>query len=239
MLITFSGLDGAGKSTLIDWLRAKLEARGHPVVVFHMNDHIGLYAYLRKARNAVLHAPAPAHSAEPTGAAAGGGGLGGRLKPVLHRLRYAVVWNKPLRRWIYLLDLVVFQCYRLVVEHLRGRVLIMDRYFYDTLVDVSDGRRWFWVRLLERMTPTPAVPVFLDIGPEESYRRKGEYSVEYLRRRYLAYRQVFAWIPVAVHVVNDDLDATRVALWRSVAERVPYCRSSAVGLEAFPDDRHP
>jgi thymidylate kinase len=239
VLITFSGLDGAGKSTLIDWLRARLEARGYPVVVFHMNDHIGLYAYLRKARNAVLHAPAPTQSAEPTGAAAGTGGPGGRLKPVLRRVRYAVVWNKPLRRWIYLLDLVVFQCYRLVVEHLRGQVLIMDRYFYDTLVDVSDGRRWRWVRLLERMTPTPAVPVFLDIGPEESYRRKGEYSVEYLRRRYLAYRQVFAWVPSAVQVVNDDLDATRVALWRSVAERVPYCRASAVGLEAFPDDRHP
>lgn len=238
MLITFSGLDGAGKSTLIDWLRARLEARGHPVVVFHMNDHIGLYAYLRTARNVVLHPPIEAHPAEMPRAATGGGRRG-RLRPVLRRVRNAIVWNKPLRRWIYLLDLAVFQCYRLVVEHVRGQVLIMDRYFYDTLVDVSDGRRWFWVRLLERITPTPAVPVFLDIGPEESYRRKGEYSVEYLRRRYVAYRQVFAWVPSAVHMINDDLDATRVALWRSVAERVPYCRSPAVGLEAFTDDRHP
>ena len=230
MLITFSGLDGAGKSTLIEWLKTRLEARGHPVAVFHMNEHVGLYAYLRSARDAVLPSPTAAHA---------GVSPRGRLKAVLRRVRNAVVWNKPLRRWIYLLDLAVFHGYRLLVEHVRGQVLIMDRYFYDTLVDVSDGRRWFWVRLLERITPTPTVPVFLDIGPEESYQRKGEYSVEYLRRRYVAYRQVFDWVPSAVHMVNQDLNATRVALWRSVAERVPYCRSPAGVLEASTDDRHP
>jgi thymidylate kinase len=225
VLITFSGLDGAGKSTLIEWLRTRLEAQGLPVAVFHMNDHVGLYAYLRAARDLAVgpNAPAPA-GAPPTRAEAEGVR---RVKPLLRRLRNAVVWNKPLRRWIYLLDLAVFFCYRLVIEKARGRVLIMDRYFYDTLVDVSDGRRWFWVRLLERITPTPAVPVFLDIGPEESYRRKGEYSVGYLRRRYRAYRQVFEWVPSAVHVVNTDLDATRVVLWRSVSQRIPYCRSPA------------
>lgn len=237
MLITFSGLDGAGKSTLIEWLRTRLEARGHPVAVFHMNDHVGLYAYLRLARNAVLHPPA-AQPPAPSPGPARGDGVRGSVRSVLRRLRYAVVWNKPLRRWIYLLDLAVFHCYRLVIERVRGQVLIMDRYFYDTLVDVSDGRRWFWVRLLERITPTPTVPVFLDIGPEESFQRKGEYSVEYLRRRYLAYRQVFEWVPSAVQVVNNDLDATRVALWRSVAERVPYCRTPAGRLETSTDDRH-
>jgi hypothetical protein len=203
-----------------------------------MNEHVGLYACLRSARNALLNPPAQAPTGPSTGSAKAGG-LHRRVKPVLRRVRNAVVWNKPLRRWIYLLDLVVFYCYRLVVEHLRGQVLIMDRYFYDTLVDVSDGRRWFWVRLLERITPTPTVPVFLDIGPEESFQRKGEYSVEYLRRRYLAYGQVFSWIPAAVCIVNHDLDATRVALWRSVAERVPYCRSAGGRLEASTDDRHP
>ncbi len=32
MLITFSGLDGAGKSTLIAWLRTELERLDHPVI---------------------------------------------------------------------------------------------------------------------------------------------------------------------------------------------------------------
>ncbi|MEO6055333.1 MAG: hypothetical protein ABIQ49_00695, partial [Gemmatimonadales bacterium] len=190
-----------------------------PVVVFHRNDHIGLYAYLRAMRNFALGSPAQA-TADPTcPVAAGPGGDAGRMPPALRRVRNAVVWNKPLRRWIYLLDLAVFLCYRTVVEKLRGRVLIMDRYFYDTLVDVSDGHRWGWVRLLKLITPTPTIPVFLDIGPEESFHRKGEYSVEYLTRRYLAYKQVFEWVPSATHLVNTDLERTQRALWQVVAER--------------------
>jgi thymidylate kinase len=230
MLITFSGLDGAGKSTLIEWLRTRLEAQGHRVAVFHMNDHVGLYAYLRAARDRAV----PDRAVRPAAA-----GLRARVKPVLRRVRNAIVWNKPLRRWIYLLDLGVFFCYRLVLEQARGRVLIMDRYFYDTLVDVSDGRHWFWVRLLERLTPRPTVPVFLDIGPEESYRRKGEYSVDYLRRRYHAYQQVFEWVPSVVHVVNDDFDVSRAALWRAIARRIPFCSPAAGGLEPSLDDRNP
>jgi thymidylate kinase len=235
MLITFSGLDGAGKSTLIEWLRTRLEAQGHRVAVFHMNDHVGLYAYLRAARDRAV----PDRATRDRVMRPAATGLRARVKPVLRRVRNAAVWNKPLRRWIYLLDLVVFFCYRLVLEQARGRVLIMDRYFYDTLVDVSDGRHWFWVRLLERLTPTPTVPVFLDIGPEESYRRKGEYSVEYLRRRYQAYQQVFAWVPSVVHVVNDDFDVSRAALWRGIAQRIPLCSPAAGGLEPSLDDRNP
>lgn len=217
MLITFSGLDGAGKSTLIEWLRTRLEAQGRPVAVFHMNDHLGLYAYLRAIRDWVAGRPTEAAERGAVTALPAGGRSG--LKAALRRVRNAVVWNKPLRRWIYLLDLVVFLCYRGVVEKSRGCVLIMDRYFYDTLVDVSNGRTWFWVRLLERITPIPTVPVFLDITPEESFDRKGEYSVAYLHRRYVAYKQVFEWVPSAVHLVNTDLEGTKTALWRAVTER--------------------
>ena len=78
--------------------------------------------------------------------------------PRARRVRNAVVWNKPLRRFIHPADLLVFLCYRLYLEKVEQRVLIADRYFYDTLVDVSDGRRWFWIRLLKWLTPTPHVP---------------------------------------------------------------------------------
>lgn len=212
MLITFSGLDGAGKSTLIEWLRRTLEAEQRPVAVFHMSDHIGLYAFIRAIRDRVLGPPAAAP-------AAARGASDSRVGAVLRRGRDALVWNKPMRHWIYLLDLIVFLAYRAHVEKIRGRVLILDRYFYDTLVDVADGRRWFWVRLLERITPTPTVPVFLDVTPERSFERKGEYSVEYLRGRYLAYQQVFQWVPSAVQLANSDLEATQAALWRAVTQR--------------------
>ena len=52
-------------------------------------------------------------------------------------IRYRLLWNKTLRRLIYPFDLAVFLGYRVYHEVLRGRVLVMDRYFYDTLVGTA------------------------------------------------------------------------------------------------------
>src|SRR5205823_11253430 len=67
MLITFSGLDGAGKSTLVRWLQQTLEREHRRVVVFHMNDHVGVYAYLRRLRNQLGGAPPHPAAAVRTG----------------------------------------------------------------------------------------------------------------------------------------------------------------------------
>src|SRR5256885_9047546 len=96
MLITFSGLDGAGKSTLVRWLQQTLERQNRRVVVFHMNDHVGVYAYLRRLRNQLRGAPPP-----------NGGTRGPR------RRRGALLWGRLLRRLIYPLDLLLFFVSRL------------------------------------------------------------------------------------------------------------------------------
>lgn len=222
MLITFSGLDGAGKSTLIDYLQGRLEAQRRRTKIFHMNDHIGLYAYLRTVRgwfggrspNLGPNGDLAPTQTEPTGLPAAG------LAGAYLRVRNALVWSKLLRRLIYPFDLVVFLAYRLYYEKIQGRVLIMDRYFYDTLVDVSDGRRWVWVRLLELITPEPDVPIFIDIGPEEAFARKGEHGLDRLRQRYAAYRSVFPWVRAGVTLVNDDVEITKSSLGRIVEERI-------------------
>lgn len=220
VLITFSGLDGAGKSTLIEFLTTTLEGRRQPVTVLHLNDQVGVYAFLRAVRDRLR----------------GGGARGTNLAPgrpdprsqklqrppargirgAVGRLRTALLWNKWLRRLLYPLDLMIFACYRAYLERARGRVLIMDRYFYDTLVDLSDGEPGLWTRMLERLTPRPTVPVFLDITPEESFRRKREFTIEYLRRRADAYRRVFDRVPGALRLVNDDLERTKAALLEAV-----------------------
>ena len=218
MLITFSGLDGAGKSTLIEWLRAELIRQRRAVRVFHMNDDVGVYAYLRAIRdrvkrlihhgNGVPTSPPPS----PVGVRAG-------LRAGLQRVREAVLWNKPIRRALYPIDLLIFLGYRLYFERIRGEVLIMDRYFYDTLVDLADGGSFTAVRLLKRLTPTPHLPVFLEITPSESYARKGEYSVDYLSRRWTAYRTIAPWVRSAVVLVNEELCETEAALKTVVLDR--------------------
>lgn len=221
LVISFSGLDGAGKSTLIAWLRTELERRHRPVTVLPMSDGVGPHALLRAARDAIGRLiggrggepPAPRPRWEGRSRASGLRGLPGRI-------RDAIVWSKPLRRMLYPVELVVFLAIRFYVATVRRRVLVTDRYFYDTLVDVADDDRWFWVRLLGRLTPEPDVPVFLDVTPEESYARKGEYSVAYLTRRRAAYRAIAPLVPSAIVLPNTDLSATRHALERAVEERL-------------------
>ena len=145
-----------------------------------------------------------------------------KFKSRTAKLRYMLVWNKGLRFLIFPLDVLMFLGYRFYVEKINHQVLIMDRYFYDTLVDVSDGRRETrGVRLLSKLTPQPNVPVLVDISPEEAFARKGEHSVDYLSRRRISYQEFFPKNGGAVVLAGgDDLKTTRSRLEQIVLERM-------------------
>lgn len=221
MLVTLSGLDGAGKSTLAEALKAKLEQNGTPAVIFHMNKQVGLYAYVRNLRDAFLRTvrspwPEP-HAVRLTGE--GFSAKPGRAKAMLLEIRRRIIWNKELRRWVDLGDLATFLVYRLYVEKIRRQVLIMDRYFYDRITDIADGRHWRYLRWFSRITPVPDVPVFVEVSPEEAFARKGEYSVDSMTRRRAIYQEVFSWVPGAIILRNDDCHRAADELQHIVAER--------------------
>jgi thymidylate kinase len=222
MLITFSGLDGSGKSTLVDCLKESLERDNRKVAVSHMNYDVGLYS--------VIRALVPRAARRSNGLAEGHPGSThapreqaheGKFRTRAAKLRYKLVWNKGLRFMIYPLDVLIFLIYRFYVEILNQQVLIMDRYFYDTLVDVTGARRSFRLRFLSWLTPTPNVPVYLDVSAEEAFARKNEYSVDYLNRRRVSYQELISGLPdVLVFSTNQDLDATRLSINSAVRERM-------------------
>src|SRR5207253_4593401 len=95
MLITCSGLDGAGKSTLIERLKITLEQQHCRVAVFHINDHVGVYAYLRALRDRVRGGGGaiPSNGSPPTAPPA----PSSRLRAAYRRARNAGPWDKPPR----------------------------------------------------------------------------------------------------------------------------------------------
>lgn len=211
MLITFSGLDGSGKSTLIDCVKESLEKQDRRVAVSHMNYDVGVYPLMRfffKRFQTDTHAPTEK-------------AFEGNFSSRLAKLRYKLFWSKGLRVLIYPADVLIFLAYRMYVEKIKGEVLIMDRYFYDTLVDVTGSRRSFKLSLLSWLTPKPTLPVYLDISAEEAFARKQEYSVEYLSGRRSSYQKLFGNFPeVLVLSTNHDLDTTQRKLKTALHERL-------------------
>ena len=182
MLITFSGLDGAGKSTLIYDLKTSLEKKGRRVEVLNMYDHVGLYAFMRFVRN--RQPGQTSHSS---------------------KLFYKIARSHRVKRLICIFDLFIFFIYRFYFERVKKCVLIIDRYFYDTFVDVADGKKWRYIKSLLFFTPVPNIPIFVDIDPEKAFARKGEGSIEYLRRRYIYYQKISSWVRGSFVLPNEDM----------------------------------
>lgn len=224
MLITFSGLDGAGKSTLIRALKETLDRQDRKTVVLTMYDHVGLYplirflmdwpkSLLRRGRGQAFKPSVFTNDPDQLGVAQAHRGP-------LMKIVYAVVRSAFMKRFVLLVDVSAFFFYRFYFEKFSGRTMIMDRYFFDSLADVADGRHWRYTQSILRVLPAPDLSIFVDVAPEVAYARKGEYSLDYLNVRREKYRHIFDRIAGSVSIHNDDFDQTREKLMIAVRQRM-------------------
>jgi thymidylate kinase len=167
LLIAFSGLDAAGKSTQIALLMEHLRRNGHrPIYLWTRGGYTPLFERLKALLRRLPGRPVP-----PSGPSA----------QRAHALRKG--WLRRLWLVIALLDLLCLYGVRIRWWHWRGRTVICDRYLWDTLIDFrlnfpqeAIERSWLW-RLLALASPRPDVSLALLVPVAESIRRsdaKGE-----------------------------------------------------------------
>jgi dTMP kinase len=186
MLVTFSGLDGAGKSTQIELLLEALRRQGyHPIYLWTRGGYTTLFEALKR----VLR-KAPAQVIPPSGP----------------NPKRSAAFSRPFVRriWLVLALIDLIRVYGLQVRmwRWRGYAVICDRYLWDTLIDFKlnlpseQVERWWLWRALVRLAPRPHAAFLLLVPVEESLRRsdiKGEPfrdSAEVLERRLAAYQQL-------------------------------------------------
>lgn len=216
MLITFSGLDGAGKTTLIRSLKSTLENRQCKVATMTMYDNVGLYASIRFLRNQI-RAPKQTNQVSTDQDRLGVE----KAKPKgISKFFLTIFRSRPTRRVVLFFDLLVLQAYRFYWETLRGHVVILDRYFYDSLADVVDGKNWLYARFVLKILPIPDLPIFVDVTPQQAFERKGEYPVDYMERRRAVYKNIFSRVRKSVILKNENLNTTLQDLEKVSAERV-------------------
>ncbi|HUR36354.1 MAG TPA: hypothetical protein VM009_00960 [Terriglobales bacterium] len=176
LLISFSGLDGSGKSTQIAALREYLAGAGLETLTLAFWDDVVVG---KRWREGFVH---KVYKSEK--------GIGAPGRPVERR-------DKNVRRWylsiarhlLYILDALNLGLVIMYARRLEPDVIIMDRYIYDELANLPLGNpvTRLFVRMVHALTPLPDIAYLLDVDVDAARARKPEYPVDFMRTSRIAY----------------------------------------------------
>jgi len=167
--VSFSGIDGAGKSTQIANLRARLQDAGMRVVLVTFWDDVARLKRIREGAGHTLFK--------------GEKGVGSPEKPVNRRDKNVRSWPMSLvRLGLYFVDALSLRATVAKAVRSGADFVICDRYIYDELANLNLGNpaARAYVRMIMKLVPRPDVSYFLDADPIAARARKPEYPLDFL-----------------------------------------------------------
>ncbi|RLA50957.1 MAG: hypothetical protein DRR42_11665 [Gammaproteobacteria bacterium] len=192
LIITFSGLDGCGKSTHVSRTAKYLQCKGQKVLPLRTVSLsvTGLILILREG----LQKVGISLFKQPTTIAPSGAEI--RTYSKGHTFsedqgKFIVIF----KRWLaYPVDALLLRISFLYFKFNGYDALICDRYTYDKLVNLPDvncrlSRFVLW------LAPTPVISFFIDVDPEQARSRREEHDMTYYELKYASYSELvdLAW----------------------------------------------
>lgn len=186
MLITFSGIVGSGKSTNAKQTHRFLQEAGYPAVYLR-------FRFL-KARRILRALLGKKHQVLSP--------MAKKTKPPRHttKLRHQAILKLTLTRTVvYLWRIMLFRIFAAI--RLRRKIIIVDRFYYDSLVHYS-LTGWFerlYLGLIKATLPRPQLALMLIAPPRTILHRRPNYDgayVQQLHHNYLRLTQTFPYLVV-------------------------------------------
>ena len=127
-LITFSGLDGAGKTTIIKQILDRLNSKSKVCVSFTVYFDISIYAILRKVRGSIRFKQKTNRGIEQEFPKTDHKIIIVLLEIFRNRyVKLAVIYMDAFIAWLFFF----YYCYY------KNKILIIDRFYYDFLIDIG------------------------------------------------------------------------------------------------------
>lgn len=214
LVLSFSGLDGAGKSTQIENVRAQLAAAGLSDRLLAFWDDVVVGS---RWREGFVH---KVYKSER--------GIGAPGKPVQRRDKNVRKWYlNLLRHGLYLLDAIHLRWVAARAQQSGADVVIFDRYLYDQLANLplANPLTRAYVKIVRALAPQPDLAFLLDADPQAAHERKPEYPVEFMREARRSYFEVARQMGTMNVIPPLPLEQAQAAVVRAVAQVLPQLQA--------------
>lgn len=184
--ITFSGVDGSGKSTQLKFLQEKLERENWNVAYFHAVEF------------SLANKIARFFKGQKTFEA-------GKEKAVTRASWFSLL----VRQKFLLIDILRF---RLLVRKLKKEncdYLLSDRYFFDSVINLeylARGKQLLFSSCIEYLLPRPDIAFYFYASPENIMSRENppEQGIDYLRAKQNLFKEKISLWNIIVIDANKD-----------------------------------
>jgi thymidylate kinase len=213
IVVSFSGVDGAGKSTQIHHLQERLAGRNLRTRIIAFWDEVACLRHSRSTAGSLLFQ--------------GDTGIGKPDAPVRRRDKNVQSGlMTALRYLLYFADALAASQRVRKARRSDIDVVIFDRFIYDELANLNP-RRWInrvYLRVIMKVVPRPDISFILDAVPAEARARKPEYPIDFVVANRDAYLALSALIGGMKVISPMALEPARQAIYRELLHVLPLSK---------------